>query len=102
MNELESLRETCKTFPQQYQSYLALMGETHNTIIFEEFVDWVFQYRPNIADVNSLRKNKPSTSLEERERSKNQSTCEKSRDMSFSVNEESINTFLDHMVWVSN
>ena len=27
MNELESLRETCKTFPQQYQAYLPLMEE---------------------------------------------------------------------------
>ena len=65
MNGLESLRETCKTFPQQYQSYLALMGETHKTIIFEDFVDWVFGYRPNIIDVDSLRNNHQSISIEE-------------------------------------
>ena len=34
MNELEILRETCKTLPQQYQPYIVLMGETHKTIIF--------------------------------------------------------------------
>ena len=42
MNELEILRATCKTLPQQYQAYLALMGESHKTTLFEEFVEWVF------------------------------------------------------------
>ena len=82
MNELEILRETCKTLPLQYQAYIALMGESHKTTPFEDFVEWVFGYRPNSADVNSLRNNQQSTSLEEHERSKNHPTCEKSSEIS--------------------
>ena len=57
MNELEILRATCKTLPQQYQAYLAVVGESHTTTLFEDFVECVFGYRPKSADVNSLRVN---------------------------------------------
>ena len=100
MNELESLRETYKTLPQQYQAYISLMRETHKTIIFEDFVYWVFGYRPNSSDVNSLRNKQQSTSLEEHERSKNNPTCEKRNEISFFIDEEIINKFVDHMVRV--
>ena len=65
MNELEILRATCKALPQQYQSYLVVLGESHKTTLFEDIAEWVFGYRPNSADVNSLRNNQQSTSLEE-------------------------------------
>ena len=42
MSELEILRATCKTFPQQYQAYIGLKGESHKTTLFEEIVEWVF------------------------------------------------------------
>ena len=32
------------------------MGESHNTNIFEDFAEWVFGYRPNSVDVESLKK----------------------------------------------
>ena len=32
-------------------------GETHNTIIFEEFYDWLHGFRHNKADLNSLKNN---------------------------------------------
>ena len=98
MNELESLRATCKTLPQQYQAYLSLMGEAHKTILFEDFVDSVLVYRPNSAYLNSLRKNKQSRRLEEHERSKNHPTYEKSSEVSFSIDEEITDKFMDHMV----
>ena len=97
MNELEILRATCKTFPQQYQTYLVVMGESHKTTPFGYFFEWVFGYRPNSVDVNSLRNNQQSTSLEEHERIKNQPTCEKSSEISFSMDEEMINKFVDLM-----
>ena len=52
MNELEILR-TCKKFPQQHQAYHVVMGESHKTTMFEDFVEWVFGYRPNSAYVDS-------------------------------------------------
>ena len=67
MNELVILRETCKNFPQQYQAYINVMGEAYKSYPFEGFVEWVFGYRPNSANVNSLRNNQQSTSLEEHE-----------------------------------
>ena len=73
------------------------MGASHKTTSFEDFVEWVFVYRPNSADVNSLSNNQHSTSLEEHERSKNQPTCEKRRDISFPIDEEIINKFVDLM-----
>ena len=58
------------------------MGEAYKSYPFEDFVEWVFVYRPNSADVNSLSNNQHSTSLEEHERSKNKPTCEKSSEIS--------------------
>ena len=72
MNELEILRETCKTLPQQYQAYLNVMGEASKIYPFEDFAEWVFRYRTNSADVDSLNKNQP--------------TCENNKDLSFSIN----------------
>ena len=40
-------------------------GETHKTIHFEEFYDWLNGFRNNKLDVNSLRNNQQSTSIEE-------------------------------------
>ena len=60
MDRLWILREICKTLPQQYRAYLNVMGEAPKTYPFEDFVEWVFGYRPNSADVDSLKKNKPS------------------------------------------
>ena len=57
MDELEILRETCKNLPQQYQVDLNVMGEASKIYPFEDFAEWVFGYRPNSADVNSLRDN---------------------------------------------
>ena len=57
MNELEILRATSKTLPQQYQPYLVVLVESHKTTIFEHFAEWVFGYRPNSTYVNSLRDN---------------------------------------------
>ena len=54
--------------------------ETHNTINFEEFDYFLNGYRCNNENVNSLRDNQQSTSLEEHEMRKNQPTCEKSLD----------------------
>ena len=64
MDELEILRETRKTLPQQYQAYLNVMGEASKIYPFEYFVEWVFGYRTNSVDVNSLKDNQQSTSLE--------------------------------------
>ena len=75
------MRETCKNLPQQYQAYLTVIGESHQTTPFEDFVEWVFGYRPNSADVESLKKKHP--------------TCEKSKYLSFPINEEAINTYND-------
>ena len=33
-------------------------GETHNTIHFEYFYDWLNEFRKNNSNVNSLRNNK--------------------------------------------
>ena len=55
-------------------------GETDNTINFEYFDEWLNGYRNNNGNVNSLRDNQQSTSLEEHEMRKNQPTCEKSLD----------------------
>ena len=55
-------------------------GETHNTINFEEFDDWLNGYRNNNENVKSLRDNKKSASLDEHEMRKNHPTCEKSLD----------------------
>ena len=41
------------------------MGESHKPTHFEYFLEQVFGYRPNSADVNSLRNNQQSTSMEE-------------------------------------
>ena len=46
-------------------------GETHNTISFEYFDEWLNGHRNNNANVNSLRDNQQSTSLEEHEMRKN-------------------------------
>ena len=40
-------------------------GETHKTIPFEDFDDWLYGFRNNKAYFNSLRKNYQSTSMEE-------------------------------------
>ena len=40
-------------------------GETHNTIIFEDFDDWLYVFRHNKAYLNSLRNNQQSASMEE-------------------------------------
>ena len=40
-------------------------GETHNTIHFENFDDWLNVYRHNNSNVNSLRNDHQSTSREE-------------------------------------
>ena len=71
--------------------------EIHKTIPFEDFDDWLNVYRHTNSNLNSLRDNQQSTSLEEHERSKNQPTCEKRRDISFPIDEEIINKFLDLM-----
>ena len=97
MNELEILRATCKTLPQQYQAYLVIMGESHKTTIFEDFLEGVFVYKNNSAYLNSLRDNYQYTSLEEHERHKNKPTRENSRDISFPINEELINKYVDLM-----
>ena len=55
-------------------------GETHKTIHFEDFDDWLNGYRHNKENVSSLRDNQQFTSLEEHEMRKNQPTCEKSLD----------------------
>ena len=55
-------------------------GETHKTINFEYFYYWLNGYRHNNSNINSLRDNQQSTSLEEHEMRKNQPTCEKSLD----------------------
>ena len=47
-------------------------GETHKTINFKYFYDWLYEFRYNNSNVNSLRDNKQSTSLEEHEMRKNQ------------------------------
>ena len=65
MNELEILRATCKTLPQQYQAYLVIMGESHKTTIFEDFLEGVFVYKNNSAYLNSLRNNQQYTSMED-------------------------------------
>ena len=82
MDELEILRESCRTLPQQYQ-YLNVMGEASKSYPFEYFVEWVFVYRPNGENVDSLNKNNP--------------TCEKRKYLSFTINEEAINTYKDIM-----
>ena len=51
-------------------------GETHNKITFEYFYDCFNVYRHKNSNVNSLRDNQQSTSLEEHEMRKNQPTCE--------------------------
>ena len=40
-------------------------GETHKTIIFEDFDDWFYGFRHNKAYLNSWRNNQQSTSMEE-------------------------------------
>ena len=50
--------------------------------------------------MNSLRENQQSTILEEHERIKKHPTCEKSSEISFSIDEEITNKFVDHMVRV--
>ena len=55
-------------------------GETHKTIHFEYFYDWLNEFRKNNSNVNSLRDNQQSISLEEHEMRKNQPTCEKNLD----------------------
>ena len=40
-------------------------GETHNTIHFEKFYDWLNEFRKNNSNVNSLRNNQQCTSMEE-------------------------------------
>ena len=52
------------------------MGEAYNIYPFEDFVEWVFGYRPNSAYVDSLKKNHP--------------TCEKIKYLSCPINEEAI------------
>ena len=59
------------------------MGEASKAYPFEDCAEWVFGYRPNSADVNSLKKNQP--------------TCEKRKDLSYPINEEAINTYKDIM-----
>ena len=54
------------------------MGEASKIYPFEDFVEWVFGYRPNSEYAYSLKKNNP--------------TCENIKDLSFPINEESINT----------
>ena len=60
------------------------MGEASKIYPFEDFVEWVFRYRPNSVDVDSLKKNKP--------------TCEKNKYLWCAINEEVINTFVD-IIW---
>ena len=52
-------------------------GETHNTISFEYFDEWLNGHRNNNANVNSLRDNQQSTILEEHEMRKYHPICEK-------------------------
>ena len=40
-------------------------GETHKTIICENFYDWLYGFRNNKSALNSLRNNQKSTSMEE-------------------------------------
>ena len=40
-------------------------GEKHKTIIFEYFYDWLNGFSHNKAELNSLRNNQKSTSMEE-------------------------------------
>ena len=71
-------------------------GEKHKTIHFEEFYDWFNSFRKNNSNVNSLRDNQLSTSLEEHEMRKNQPTCEKSLDTP--LKEETKNHGLEHQL----
>ena len=41
-------------------------GETHTTIIFEYFDDWLYLFRHNKAYLNPLRNNQQSTSMKEK------------------------------------
>ena len=50
--------------------------ETNNTINFEYFYDWLNEFWKNNSNVNSLKDNQQSTSLEEHEMRKNQPTCD--------------------------
>ena len=60
MDELEILRETCKTLPQQYQAYINVMGEASKPYPLEDCAQWVFGYMPNSENVESLKKNNPT------------------------------------------
>ena len=40
-------------------------GETHNTIHFEDFYDWLNEFRKNNSNVNSLRNNQQCISMED-------------------------------------
>ena len=59
------------------------MGEASKIYPFEDFAKWVFGYRPNSVDADSLKKNNP--------------ICEKRKDSSHPINEEAINTYKDIM-----
>ena len=51
-------------------------GDKNNTINFEYFYDWLNAFMNKNANVNSLRDNQQSPSLEEHEMRKNHPTCE--------------------------
>ena len=59
------------------------MGEASNAYPIEDFVEWMFGYSHNNADVDSLKKNKL--------------TCENNKGLFFPINEEVINTSTDIM-----
>ena len=53
------------------------MGEASKAYPFEDFVEWVFGYRPNSTYVNSLRNTQQSTSMEETKELPSSIGCEK-------------------------
>ena len=60
------------------QEYQILRGDIHECYSFQEYI-LKYGFRKKKENVNSLRKNQP--------------TCEKSKDSSYTINEEVIHTF---------
>ena len=63
-----------------FQEYQNLRGDIHERYFLQEYI-FKYGFRYNKENVNSLDKNHP--------------TCEKSKDLSCTINEEVITTFTD-------